>query len=117
MTAENGVPIKKPWIVATSSKKLVNPLEQYQCAGPSSHLLRHPCARKETKRTEGYTDDMAEVVHAAYHEEAYNVRATFVLTAKSTEVAATGEHGPGDLAQKHPTPQDNPEMHDHFVAV
>ena len=47
-------PSKKPWTVATSSKKLADRLEQYQCAGPSMHLMHHPCAGKETKRTEGY---------------------------------------------------------------
>ena len=77
----------------------------------------HPCAAKETKRTKGYTDEMAEVIHAAHHEKAFDVRATSALTAKSTETAATGELGPGGLSQKHPLPQDNPEKHDHTLAV
>ena len=57
------------------------------------HLMHHPCAGKETKRTEGYTDEMAEVIHAAHHEEAIDVRATSALTAKSTEATTTGELG------------------------
>ena len=117
MTAENGIPIKKPSTVATSSKKLADRLEKYQCAGPGVHLMHHPCAGKETKRTEGYTDEVAEVIHAAHHEEAPDLRATSALTAKSTETTATGELGPGESSLKHPLPQDNPEKHDHPLAV
>ena len=91
LTAEDGIPIKKPWTVATSSKKLADRLGQYQCPGTSVHLMHHPCAGKETKRTEGYTNEMAEAIHTAHHEEAIDARATSALTAKSTEAAATGE--------------------------
>ena len=79
--------------------------------------MHHPCAGKETKRTEGYTDEMAEVIHAAHHEEALDVRATSALTAKSTETTATGELSPGESSLKHPLPQDNSEKHDHTLAV
>ena len=117
LTAENGIPIKKPWTVATSSKKLADRLGKYQCAGPSVHLMHHPCAGKETKRTEGYTDEMAEEIHAAHHEEALDVRATSALTAKSTETAATGELDPGEPSLNHQPPQNDPEKYDHALAA
>ena len=46
LTAENGIPIKKPWTVATSSKKPTDRLEQYQCAGPSVHLMPTPAPQR-----------------------------------------------------------------------
>ena len=83
LVAENGITIKKPWTVATSSKKLADRLGQNQYPETSVHLMHQPCAGKE----------MAEATHAAKNDEANDMHATSALTAKSTAATTTGDLG------------------------
>ena len=63
---DTGVPVKKPWTVATTSKTLLDRLGANQCPGKELHPTHHPCAGGETKRTEEYTDDMVRLIHEAF---------------------------------------------------
>ena len=70
--SSKGVPIKKPWTVATSSPKLFDRFEPLRCTNDHEHC---PCAGGETKRTELYTDTMVGHIHMAVDEEAKDRRA------------------------------------------
>ena len=52
LTARNGLPIKKPWSVSTTSPQVFEALERYQCPGPAHHPEHAPCAGQDTKLTE-----------------------------------------------------------------
>eukprot|EP00972_Heterocapsa_arctica_P088063 12984163-Heterocapsa_arctica.AAC.1 len=96
LTAEDGLPIKKPWTVATSSKNIADRLSEHQCPGPATHGVHHPCAGKETKRTEEYTTEMVKVVHEAMHTDALDMHAATTLAAMVTGTTAPGELGRGE---------------------
>ena len=74
-----GVPVKKPWTVATTSPSIVKNLEKFLCPGPDQHPVHSPCAGKLTKASENYTDDMVNSVHQAIKEEALDRRARVAM--------------------------------------
>ena len=58
----DGMPIKKPWRIDTN----VSSMRQYLahvCDGSHVHT---PCAGSQTKRTEGYTDQLVAQIHLAF---------------------------------------------------
>ena len=64
LTASDGLPIKKPWYIATNCSELLSMLKGKVCKG---HHERHtPCQGSETKRTEQYTPELARIVHDAF---------------------------------------------------
>lgn len=75
-----GVPVKKPWTIATTSPSIVNNLGKFLCPGPDRHPIHSPCAGKLTKASENYTDDMVKSVHRAVKEEALDRRARMAMT-------------------------------------
>ena len=76
LTDRDGSPVKKPWSIATTSPSMVHRLESKVCPGPDHHPVHTPCAGQITKMTEGYTDVMAEIVHAAIQDDALLRRAS-----------------------------------------
>ena len=70
LTDPHGVPIKKPWTIATTSSAMVDHFNPMTCPGASDHPIHQPCAGQLTKGTEGYTDQMTDLVHAAISDEA-----------------------------------------------
>jgi hypothetical protein len=77
-SAKTGLPIKKPWTIATTAPSIVAALGDFQCDGSHAH---QPCAGSETKATESYTPEMAKAVHWAIREEAVSFRARVSLAA------------------------------------
>ena len=71
-----GLPIKKPWCIATTAPGIVGALSGFQCPGHEAH---EPCAGQETKRTEGYTPTMAKAIHKGIREEALAHKARCAL--------------------------------------
>ena len=61
--ADAGLPILKPWRIATSCQELRDDFREYRCPGHDRHA---PCAGKDTEATGFYTDPFVEVVHKAY---------------------------------------------------
>ena len=76
-----GAPIKKPWTIATTSSALLEKLALFQCPGKDAHPFHAPCAGSETKKTELYTDLMADTVHAALKEESLSYNAVKAMAA------------------------------------
>ena len=62
-SASSGLPIKKPWTIATSSKSLYDEFNNVLCMNHSSHA---PCEGKDTKLTENYSVMFANRVHSAH---------------------------------------------------
>jgi hypothetical protein len=63
---EHGVPILKPWTIATNEKLLIKAFKNKQCPGKSIHPKHQPVAGKYTKKTEEYTDEMVRIIHKAW---------------------------------------------------
>ena len=61
--ADAGLPILKPWRIATSCQELRDDFRAYRCPGHERHAA---CAGKNTEATGFYTDEFVQVVHAAY---------------------------------------------------
>ena len=78
ISARTGLPVKKPWTIATSSPRVAEELGKFQCPG---HEVHEPCAGAETKRTEAYTPEMAQAVHRAIRDQAVGYRARVALAA------------------------------------
>ena len=79
LVSKDGVPIKKPWTIATTSSALYDALETLTCPGTTLHPVHAPCAGSETKKTELYTRTMADAVHNAIREEALSSRANHAM--------------------------------------
>jgi hypothetical protein len=62
---DKGVPILKPWRVATDMPELVEALRHYKCPGPEEHPRHAPCVGADTAETGYYTDEMVDVIHDA----------------------------------------------------
>eukprot|EP00972_Heterocapsa_arctica_P041261 6083993-Heterocapsa_arctica.AAC.1 len=56
-------------------------LSKLICPGPHVHPEHHPCAKKETKKSELYTDHMTNAIHEAIKEEAFEWRAGIAIAA------------------------------------
>jgi len=70
LKSSNGLPIRKPWSVATTSKHMYDALRVLKCPGKACHPEHARCAGQETKKTEEYTDRMTDIIHEAVREEA-----------------------------------------------
>ena len=57
-----GVPIRKPWRIATNSVALRKALS-LTCDGRHQHAA---CQGKDTKVTQAYTDPLVQTIHAAF---------------------------------------------------
>jgi len=74
----SGLPIKKPWRIATTSTHLVPLGSMHRCPGKDEHPVHAPCAGSDTKQTENYSDLFAWVVHASFmHQVACDREETF----------------------------------------
>ena len=60
-----GQPIRKPWRVDTNSPALAQQLSRV-CDGSHTHV---PCQGRDTKSTEGYTDEIVDTVHDAFRAQ------------------------------------------------
>ncbi len=61
-----GDPIKKPWRIASNLTEFSNLRRKYTHQ-PSEHV---PCAGVDTKRSEGYTDELATSIHRCFASHA-----------------------------------------------
>ena len=68
LVSKSGLPIRKPWTVATTCRQLREELGKHECPGSEAHPVHQPCAGQETKSTEGYTDSMARLIHEAFRQ-------------------------------------------------
>jgi hypothetical protein len=64
--ADAGLPIKKPWRVATDMATLREALRHYTCPGKQEHPRHSPCAGADTTDTGFYTNQMVDVIHKAF---------------------------------------------------
>ena len=106
LVSKGGLPIKKPWTIATTSPVLHEVVGKLICPG---QVVHEPCAGAETKRTEEYTDEMAEAVHHAIKEESVSFRARYC---EMSMPVVNGEH---DEAEKEV--MDSPEPSGHREKV
>ncbi len=70
LTDSKGQPINKPRLVATDDDTIFDALNKYRCKGCKAHAL---CCNKDCKETEGYTDDMAKLIHKAWRQSVITV--------------------------------------------
>ncbi len=57
----NGLPIRKPWTVATTCKQLREEVGKHECPGTEAHPEHQPWEGRDTELTGGSTDAMKEV--------------------------------------------------------
>lgn len=60
LKSSTGLPIRKPWTVATSHEELGNRLSQFRCQCTTKH---QPGRGEDLKRTEEYTFRMTDAIH------------------------------------------------------
>ena len=60
-----GIPIRKPWKIATSSKVMCASMAGFRCDGSHEHAQ---CRGADAKATEDYSDEMAAVIHQCHAE-------------------------------------------------
>ena len=60
LKSSSGIPIRKPWTVATNHEKLGNRLSQFRCKCTVKH---YPGRGEDLKRTEEYTFRMTDAIH------------------------------------------------------
>ena len=72
-----GTPILKPWRLDTDCKELTDRLKR-RCDGTHQHA---PCAIRDTKASEGYTDSIAQQVHLAWQQYCANLSTGAVAVA------------------------------------
>jgi hypothetical protein len=70
--ASAGLPIRKPWRIATDIAELREDLGAFQCPGPSSHPEHAPCMGRDTVDTGFYTDALVDVIHSAFRRHMAN---------------------------------------------
>ena len=63
LVSKRGNPILKPWKLMSNNKALLTPFRNCLC--PRNHQ-HDPCAGSETRKTEGYTDDMVKRMHKGF---------------------------------------------------
>eukprot|EP00972_Heterocapsa_arctica_P102784 15150062-Heterocapsa_arctica.AAC.1 len=68
---DNGVPIRKPWTIATNDGCLWRAMSGCKCLGKAAHPNHQPCAGKYTRLMEEYTWPMTDLVHAAWQNSMY----------------------------------------------
>ena len=65
----SGLPILKPWRIATNNYELYQGFKGMKCSGCSKHA---PCAGKDTKLTENYSKSMVDLIHACWKKSAHS---------------------------------------------
>ena len=65
LVGQLGKPVYKPWTVATNCSELFEALNCQKCPGPKAHK-HEPCAGKNTKMSENYTETMVRIIHKAW---------------------------------------------------
>ena len=60
------LPIRKPWALATNSLALFEALNGRTCPGKEQHHEHAPCSGSQTKLSENYTEEFADIVHNAF---------------------------------------------------
>eukprot|EP00972_Heterocapsa_arctica_P000495 72307-Heterocapsa_arctica.AAC.1 len=68
---DNGVPVKKPWTIATNDGHLWRAMSVCTCPGKAGHPNHQLCAGKYTRLTEEYTWPMTDLVHTAWRSSTY----------------------------------------------
>ena len=66
LKSKEGLPIRKPWTIATNHDTLWKVLNGHKCPGKELHPEHQPCEGKHTRMTEEYTDYFARLVHGAH---------------------------------------------------
>ena len=56
LKSKEGLPIRKPWTIATNHDTLWKVLNGHKCPGKETHPEHQPCEGKHTRMTEEYTD-------------------------------------------------------------
>ena len=75
--ATKGLPIKKPWTVATDCLELIPSLSRrcltsdHRIPRTRDYVSHAPCAGVDTKLTKGYTDELAVQVHLGHRLHVY----------------------------------------------
>jgi RNA:NAD 2'-phosphotransferase (TPT1/KptA family) len=59
----DNTPIKKPWMIATNNHCMYHSLDGLTCKG---HAVHAPCAGRDTKLTEQYTDALVKHIHKVH---------------------------------------------------
>jgi hypothetical protein len=67
--SSSGTPILKPWRVDSDCEELLARLNR-RCDGTHQHA---PCAGRDTKASEGYTDSISREVHRAWQQHCANL--------------------------------------------
>ena len=67
--ATKGMPIKKPWSMATDVDEIVSRFEKLTCDGSHVHA---PCQGVDTPNSENYTEQHARELHLAHQEYCLN---------------------------------------------
>ena len=62
-----GVLIKKPWRISTTSRAIHAVFNDRKCSGGHKHT---PCQGQDTKFTENYTEEMVKTLHVAWQKHA-----------------------------------------------
>ena len=81
-SSKSGLPVKKPWTIATTAPSVIEELSKFQCPGHDAHQA---CQGNEVKKTEAYTPQMAAAIHRAIREQAVGHRASVSMSAIDTE--------------------------------
>ena len=76
VSVRNGLPIRKPWTVATTCSQLREGLGRFECPGTEIHPVHQPCEGRDTKLTESYTDHMVKIVHDAFRQSCSHSNST-----------------------------------------
>ena len=87
--ATKGMPIKKPWTIATDCLPMAKYLNR-RCrttwhTDPMTGITtwHAPCAGVDTKVTEGYTDELADAIHLGHKDFVYGPNASCVVPSLS----------------------------------
>ena len=89
---DDGTPVNKPWLIATNDDILFGAMNSRRCKGCKKHAL---CCGKLAKRIEGYTDEMAKVIHKAWQKSNERIQSKLVAPIKGADAKDEGSGGSG----------------------
>ena len=69
---DDPTPINKPWFIATDDQGLFDTLNKCRCPGCKTHAKCE--GRKLCQKSEGYTDEMARLIHSTWKRSASLIR-------------------------------------------
>jgi hypothetical protein len=61
--------VKKPWTLKSTSQSILSAFAGYKCPGPSETHVHTPCQGKDTKASEGYTPELAQLIHDGFQSQ------------------------------------------------